>query len=378
MLLLVGSFLLLGSFARLTRVDPGFDAANVLTVPLLLPDRDYSESARVVFFDALIEKVSNVAGVESAAATATNPFRQWGFANDVTPEDRAADAPPSGFTEAGWRSVTPGFFATQRVPIVRGRAFTSADREGASGVVIISQSLAARLWPGADPIGRRVYWGGVGGRTRTVVGVVGDIRDVQLDAPPTPMLYLPYGQLPLNGMTLLVRTRGEAASVADRVRQQIRTLDSALPVPEVRPLETNRAAAIAGPRFRTILLASFGAVALLLASIGLYALVAFTVAQRSREIAIRVAIGARPSQVAGIFFRRGVRLTLAGAAAGLFGAWVLAGVLGSLLFETNVRDVGLFAAAALLLGLVAAAASYLPARRAARLDPVVALSREQL
>jgi predicted permease len=378
MLLLVGSFLLLGSFARLTRVDPGFDAANVLTVPLLLPDHDYSESARVAFFNALIEKVSNDAGVESAAATVTNPFRQWGFANDVTPEDRAADAPPSGFTEAGWRSVTPGFFATLRVPVVRGRAFTSADREGASGVVIISQSLAARLWPGADPVGRRLYWGGVGGRSRTVVGVVGDIRDVQLDAAPTPMLYLPYGQLPLNGMTLLVRTRGAAASVADRVRRQIRTLDSALPVPEVRPLETNRAAAIAGPRFRTILLGSFGGVALLLASIGLYALVAFTVAQRTREIAIRVAIGARPSQVAGIFFRRGVRLTLAGAAAGLFGAWVLAGVLGSLLFETNVRDVGLFAAAALLLGLVAAAASYLPARRAARLDPVVALSREQL
>lgn len=378
MLLLVGSFLLLGSFARLTRVDAGFDAANVLTVPLLLPDRDYSESARTTFFDALIERGSTMPGVESVAATATNPFRQWGFANDVTPEDRVADAPASGFTQAGWRSVTPGFFATLRVPVLRGRAFTSGDRDGAPGVVIISQRLAARLWPGGDAVGRRVYWGGVGGRTRTVVGVVGDIRDVQLDAAPVPIMYLPYAQLPLNAMTLLVRTHGPAAPVAQRVRQQIREVDSALPVPEIRALEANRAAAIAAPRFRTILLALFGGVALLLASVGLYALVAFTVAQRTREIAIRIAIGARPSQVTGIFFRRGVRLTVAGGAAGLFGAWALSGVLRSLLFQTDVRDAGLFGLAAVLLGLIAVAASYLPARRAARLDPVVALSREQL
>jgi putative ABC transport system permease protein len=378
MLLLVGSLLLLGSFARLSHVDPGFDASNVLTVPLLLPERNYVESARAAFFDSAVARIASVPGVESAAATATNPFRQWGFANDVTPEDRAADAPASGFTQAGWRSVTPGFFATLRVPLIRGRAFSSADREGAPGVVIVSQSLAVRLWPGAEAVGRRVYWGGLGGRTRTVVGVVGDIRDVQLDAAPTPMMYLPYGQLPLSAMTLLVRTHAAAAGVAERVRQQIRSLDSALPVPDISTLETNRAAAIAGPRFRTILLALFGSVALLLASVGLYALVAFTVAQRTREIAIRVAVGARPSQVAGIFVGRGVRLTAVGGASGLLAAWALSGVLRALLFETDVRDAGLFALAAALLALVALAASFLPARRAARLDPVVALSREQV
>ena len=192
MLLLVASLLLMGSFTRLSHVDVGFDAANVLTVPLNLPERQYPESQRQAFFQEAIARLSAIPGVESVAATATNPFRQWGFANDVTPEDRAAVAPRSGFTEAGWRSVTPQFFQMLRVPIQSGRGFTVEDRDGAPGVVIISQSLAQKLWPATSALGRRLYWGGVGGRTRTVVGVVGDIRDVKLDADPTPMLYLPY------------------------------------------------------------------------------------------------------------------------------------------------------------------------------------------
>ena len=159
MVLLVGSFLLMGSFARLTGVNPGFDAANVLAVPLSLSDHDYPESARGVFFENALARLSSVPGVESAAATATNPFRQWGYANNVTPEDRAATAPPSGFMQAGWRSVTPGFFQTMKIPIVRGRGFTAEDRDGAPGVVVISQNLAARLWPGGDAIGRRLYLG---------------------------------------------------------------------------------------------------------------------------------------------------------------------------------------------------------------------------
>jgi putative ABC transport system permease protein len=378
MVLLVGSFLLMGSFARLTGVNPGFDAANVLAVPLSLSDHDYPESARGVFFDNALARLSSVPGVESAAATATNPFRQWGYANNVTPEDRAATAPPSGLMQAGWRSVTPGFFQTMKIPIVRGRGFTPEDRAGAPRVVVISQGLAARLWPGGDAIGRRLYWGGVGGRTRTVVGVVGDIRDVQLDAQPMPMVYLSYSQLPLAGMTLVVRTRAGTPGVADSVRRLIRDLDPAMPVPDVLTIAASRAAAISVPRFRAVLVGAFGAVALLLAAVGLYGVVAFTVAQRTREIAIRVAIGARPAQVTGIFFRRGLRLTIAGGVAGLFGAWALSGVLRSLLFETEARDPRLFALAAAVLTAVALLASYLPARRAAGLDAAAALTREQL
>lgn len=375
MVLLVGSFLLIGSFARLSNVETGFDARHVLSVPVSLPEPRYPEDSRAAFFEAALGRLSNLPGVESAAATATDPFRQWGYANDVTPEDRAADAPASGLLQAGWRSVTPGFFKTLRIPLLQGRAFETGDRDGAPGVVVISQSLAARLWPAGSAIGRRLYWGGVGGRTRTVVGVVGDIRDVKLDAPVTPMLYLSHSQLPLDSMTLLLRTRPGASGVADAIRSEMGVLDAMLPI-EVRSLDANRTAAISAPRFRTVMITAFGLVALLLAAIGLYGVVAFTVAQRSREIAIRVALGARPSQVTRLFFRRGLVLAAAGGAAGLFLAWASTGVLQALLFATDPRDPRVFALAAGLLMAVTLTASYLPARRAADLDPLVGLTRD--
>lgn len=375
MVLLVGSCLLMGSFMRLSSVDTGFEATGVLSVPISLPDIRYSEEARPAFFDAALLSLASIPGVESAAATATNPFRQWGFANDVTPEDRAASAPKSGLMSAGWRSVTPGFFATLRIPVLRGRGFTAADRDGAARVVVISQSLADRLWPEQTAVGRRLYWGGTTGRTREVVGVVADIRDVKLDAPVTPMLYLPYGQLPLGSMTVLVRTRPGTPAIADAIRRKIHELDPNLPVTGITPLESNRAAAMSAPRFRTVLLSVFGFAALLLASVGLYGVVALTVAQRTREIAIRIALGARPSQVTGLFFRRGLVLAALGGAAGLFLAWAVAGVLRTLLFQTDARDPLLFAFAASLLIALTLLASYLPARRAARLDPRGSLTR---
>ena len=159
MLLLVASLLLMGSFARLSRVNVGFDVANVLTVPLDLPEHQYPEARQQAFFQDALARLASLPGVESVAATATNPFRQWGFANDVTPEDRAADAPPSGFTQAGWRSVTPEFFQLLRVPMQSGRSFTADDRDGAPGVVIVSQSLANKLWPTSSALGRRVVPG---------------------------------------------------------------------------------------------------------------------------------------------------------------------------------------------------------------------------
>jgi putative ABC transport system permease protein len=375
MVLLVGSFLLADSFARLSRVDVGFDAAGVLTVPLSLPEPRYPEQTRPAFFDAAVARVAAVPGVESAAATTTNPFAQWGYVNDVTPEERVATTPASGLLQAGWRTVTPGFFQTLRVPLLAGRTFDGADRDGAPRVVIVSRTLAERLWPGMDAVGHRLYWGGLTGRTRTVVGVVGDIRDVRLDAPATPMLYLPYAQLPLADMTLLVRTRAGAAA-AEAVRRELRAMDTALPIPEVRPLAANRASAMSAPRLRTAALAVFGIAALLLASVGLYGVVAFTVSQRTREIAIRVALGARPGQMTQLFFRRGAVLAALGTAAGLFLAWAAAGVMQALLFETASRDPRVFALATAVLTAITLLASYLPARRAAALDPIRGLTSE--
>ena len=185
--LLVGAALLGGSFARLASVDSGFDSQGVLAIPISLSGPRYPDDARAAFLETAIGRLTALPGVESAAATATNPFRQWGFVNDVTPEDRAAGAPASGLLQAGWRSVTPGYFETLHVTLIEGRRFAFADRDGAPRVALISQDLATRMWPGQSAIGKRFFWGGTSGRTRTVVGVVADIRDVRLDAPAMPM-----------------------------------------------------------------------------------------------------------------------------------------------------------------------------------------------
>jgi putative ABC transport system permease protein len=376
MVLLAGSSLLVGSFMRLSRVDPGFETTGVLTVPLTLPEQRYPERARTTFFDTVIADLTSLQGVDSVAATATNPFRQWGYANGVTPEERAANASPSGLMQAGWRSVTPGFFETMKVPVMAGRPFTAADRDGGVPVAIVSRGLASRLWPAADAVGHRVYWGGVDGQPRTIVGVVGDVRDVSLDAPVTPMLYVPYAQVPLEGMTLVIRTSGPVAGLTDAIKADIRRLDPMLPVDEIRLLEANRQHAVSGPRFRTVLLAVFGTLALVLAAVGLYGVIAFTVAQQTREIAIRIALGARPGQVSAMFFRTGVLLVAAGTAVGLFVSWIAAGVLQALLFETSARDPWAFMLASAVLIAVTLSASYLPAHRAARLEPMAALARE--
>ena len=376
MVLLVGSFLLIGSFARLSLVDPGFRSRGVLTVPISLAAPRYSAERRTIFLDELRDRLAAAPGIEAVGATATNPFREWGFANDVTPEERKADAPPSGLMQAGWRSVTPGFFNVLQIPLVAGRTFTSADRDGALSVAVVSRGLADRLWPHQDAVGRRFYWGGLGGQPRTVIGVVGDVRDTRLDAAPTPVVYLPYAQVPMEGMTLLVRTRQSASGSADAIRHAVQALDPSIPVDEIQTLDANRQRAVSGPRFRVVMLGTFGAVALALAALGLYGTVAFTVAQRSREIAIRVALGARPTQIVRLFFRDGAALAVAGIAAGLAIAWGAAGILRALLFETPSRDPRAFLPAAALLVGVAVLASYLPARRATRVDPSTVLTRD--
>lgn len=376
MVLLVGSFLLIGSFARLSLVDPGFRSSGVLTVPLPLSTSKYTPERRTLFLDDLSERLAAAPGIEAVGATATNPFREWGFANDVTPEERKADAPPSGLMQAGWRSVTPGFFDVLQIPIVAGRTFTPADRDGAQAVAVLSRNLADRLWPRENPIGRRFYWGGLDGQPRTVIGVVGDVRDTRLDAPPTPIVYLPYAQVPMEGMTLLVRAGQGSSGVGDTIRRAVQALDPLIPIDDIQALDANRQRAVSAPRFRVVMLGTFGAVALALAALGLYGTVAFTVAQRSREIAIRVALGARPAQIVRLFFRDGAALAVAGIAAGLAIAWGAAGILRALLFETPSRDPRAFLPAAALLVGVAVLASYLPARRATRVDPSSVLTRD--
>jgi predicted permease len=278
--------------------------------------------------------------------------------------------------QAGWRSVTPGFFNAMGIPLLQGRVLSETDRTGSDGAVVISRSMARRLWPGESAIGKRLFWGGATGTPRTVVGVVGDIRDVQLDADPAPLMFLPYGQAPVAGMTLVIRTDGDPASVAGAVRRELRAEDRALPVPDVRALSESRSAAVAEPRFRMLLLGGFAAAALLLATVGIYGVMAFAVAQRTREIGVRMALGAHARRVFRLVLRQGMALAGIGVIAGLAGALAVTHLLESLLYGVSTTDPVIFMTVALLLGAVTLIGAYLPARRAARIDPIVTLREE--
>ena len=367
LLLLVAAGLMANSFVRLMNVDPGFDTA-ALAMPVDLPPRRYSGDRTMAFYAELLEQIRAVPGVSAAAATSTNPFREFGFSNSVTPEERAADAPPSGLVQAGWRSITPEFFDTLRIPIVSGRVFNTFDRANTERVIVISESLAARLWPQESAVGKRIYWGGTTGRTRTVVGVVRDIRDVQLDLDTSSMVFLPHAQVDLSAMTVVVRTPAGLASVAPLLRDAVRRVDPALPAPPVDSIETSRVETAAGSRFNVTLLAAFAAIALVLAVTGVYGMLAFNVAERRREIAVRLALGASGTRVARQILWNGLTLTLTGIVFGAAGAMAATRVLSSLLYGVDPTDPLTIAGACVVLLTVAVFACLVPARHAMRLD----------
>jgi putative ABC transport system permease protein len=373
LLLLVGAGLLASSFARLIDAEIGFDPAGVVAMPLEVSSARYSDDRLVAFHSELLDRIRALPGVSGAAATSTDPFRQFGFSNNVTPEDRAATAPPSGLVQADWRSVTPGFFETLRIPVIAGRTFTRDDREGAERVVVANQSLARLLWPEGDAVGKRIYWGGTTGRTRTVVGVTADFQDEQLGAAPGPMLFVPHAQVNVPTMTVLVQTPLGAAAIAPALRAAVRSVDPALPAAEVHAIDASRAAAAAGPRFNTALLGSFAAIAFVLAITGVYAMLAFTAIERRRELAVRIALGASPREIVKLLVAGGLALTVGGLAVGLALAAGSTRVLRSLLFDVAPNDPVTFGAAALVLLAAAALACYLPARRAGQLDPLTVL-----
>jgi putative ABC transport system permease protein len=381
-LLLVCAGLVGSSFAKLMRVDVGFAADQVLTASVALPvslypadtgPGRYSRERVVLFHDALIERLEAVPAVRAAAATNIAPFSGENTAMGFEPEG-IVNPRPGEYRMASWRVVTPNYFQAMGIPLLSGRVFDGRDRYPAPDVMVINETMARAGWAGQDPIGRQVKL--KSGRTMTVVGVVGDTRHLYVDSLPVSTMYFSHALFPWATMWVTVRTSGDPAALAETIRREVRALDPNVAVAQTQPLMRLVHEATAEPRLIVVVFAIFACAALVLATIGLYGIVSYTVSQRSREIGVRLALGAPPRGIVNAVLGQGLRLAITGVVLGSAGAYAASGVLRSILFETNPTDVLMFVVIGTGLIIVAAAASALPARRAARVDPIVTLRSE--
>ncbi|HET7616965.1 MAG TPA: ABC transporter permease [Vicinamibacterales bacterium] len=371
LVLLAGAGLAMRSFDRLSRVDPGFDAsANVLTFSIQLPSARYESAAACVrFFQDFRERLLQP-GVQSAGAILFGPLSDKGFGGTFTIFGRA---PGSDEGNAQVRPITPGYFETLGIPLLAGRTIDDRDRAGGVGVAVVSETAARQYWPNENPIGKRIRIHvsmGTKETEREIVGVVRDVRAYGLQEEIGPMIYVPVAQYASDAMTFVVRTAGDPLSALTLVKAQLRAVDDGVALSEVRPLDDLVAASISESRFRTIVLGLFASVSLVLAAVGLYGVMAFSVNQRRSELGIRMALGAHPRDVLRLVFRQGLLPVAFGVAAGLVGAIAITRVMRSLLFGVDAFDPLTFAAVACVLVSVAALACYVPARRATSVDPV--------
>jgi putative ABC transport system permease protein len=380
MVLLAGSALLLRSFARLRGVDPGFRTENALAFRVSLPDSAYPEDAqRLTFHDELQRRLGALPGVRSVGAVAGLPLSGSRFDISFTVAGRP-EVPPAQQPTMEVRIATPGYFRTIGIPVQRGRPFTESDGPEAPQVVVLSESAVRRFFPDEEAIGRTIRLGLGRGRGRTaggeVVGVVGDVKELGLAAESPPEIYLPYAQFPIQSMDVVLRTEVEPRSLAAVAERVVHDLDAELPVARVATLEEVLARSVSEPRFYALLLGSFAATALFLAALGLFGVMSYAVAQRTRELAVRIALGARREELLRMVLREALLLGVVGVAVGLVGALLLSRAIASMLFSLSPRDPATLGGVAVLLLATTLLASYLPARRATRVDPVIALRSE--
>jgi predicted permease len=376
MVLLVGAGLLLRSFARLQAVDPGFNPDGVMTARLNLPGRAYdTPEKQVAFFQQLLERVRALPGVQSASAISFLPFAGLGSRTSFRIEGRPVPA-AGQFPSTDVRAAMPDYWRTLGIPLVAGEALDARDIAGAPRRVVINEAFARAHFPGENPVGKFVImpWGE--DLRGEIVGVAADTRQFGYDVEPYPMIYWAMPQFPLSFMSLAVRTAGEPDAVVPSLRAAVRSLDADLPLADVRPLGDFLGESVAQRRFTMALTATFAAVALLLAAVGLYGVLAYGVAQRTREIGVRVALGAARRAVIGLVIREGMMVVVAGIASGALLAVALTRVMTTLLYGVGPLDPVTYVAVAAVLGAVALLASWLPARRAARVDPMAALRNE--
>jgi putative ABC transport system permease protein len=379
--LLVGAGLMLRSLAALQRVELGFDPSNVLTMRVALPQPGYPSPEHVVgFYQRLLERVRALPGVRAAGAVRSLPLGStigdWGLVVD-------GHVPPPGTGAKGdWQIVTEGYFEAMGERIVRGRAITAADTANTMLVAVINEELARRYLAGRDPIGGRMKIGGIARPWVTIVGVTADVRHNGITEVIKEKFYVPHAQWhkstgnPMRSMTLVVKSIGDPQSLAGAIRSEIRALDAALPVADVRTMAEVVGATLSAPRFAGMLLGAFALLALLLSAIGIYGVLSYLVSRRMREIGIRLAIGARRAQVLGMVLRSALGLALAGIVIGLVVAAWAARLMTGLLHDVRPGDPATFAAVGAALVIVALLASLVPALRAARIDPAIALRTE--
>jgi predicted permease len=366
--LLAGAGLLIRSFARLASVDKGFTPSATVTMGVQLDWRYNSRERHNEFFHALLDRIGALPGVASAAAANHLPL-DGGQSLDLIEVEGHGFDPKTSFES---RLVTPRYFAAMGIPLLEGRDFNESDTTGGAPVIIVSRSFARHYFPGTSALGRRVHTTG----WRTIVGVVADVRQFQLDAAPPMQFYLPLWQIGLGAVSVVARTRVPPETIAVGMRQVLRGLDPNMAPSEIHTMNQLVSEAMLERRFEMYLLTAFALIAMFLSMIGLYALLAYWVERRNGEMGIRIALGARSSNVMSLILRQGAALSLAGIGLGLMGAWAASRAMAGLLFETAPLDGPAFAAAAVLFGVVALAACYVPARRATRVDPITALRQE--
>jgi len=378
LMLLVGAGLLVRSFAALTRVPPGFEPDHVLSMRLMISGTDIRERpARAQFYERLDETVGDLPGVKAAGSTGVLPFAaslSWGgmTVEEYTPRPNQPEL------QMDQRIVTPGYFSAMRVPLLEGRFFSPSDSADAMPVVIVDEKMARRFWPHESAVGKRVKPGGRDSKNpwRTIVGVVGSVKQYGLEIDGRMVTYYPHKQQPAFDMYLVARTDGDPAAMYPTILQAIRSIDPRIAVYDAAPMQRRVFQSLARQRFATVMLSAFAGFALLLAAVGVYGVMSYLVSQGTRDIGIRMALGAGKPAILRSIFRQGMTLTTSGIVAGLAGALAATRVMQSLLFGVSASDAATFSMVAALLAAVAMIASYVPARRATRVDPMVALRDE--
>ena len=377
LVLLVGSGLLIRSLVHLQGVNPGFDARNVMTSSVDLPDAKYSDAKKAQYFKDLMPQLKALPGVQSAAGI--YPLPMGGDEIRTSFQVEGHPVAKSEEPHTSLRDITPDYFATMRIPILQGRDFGAQDEAASTPVIIINEALARQIFPGENPIGKhmRPEVASVGEPLmREIVGVVGNVKFHDLSDEWAPESYIPYAQISFGSVTLVVRTEQDPHSLAKPIAETVRSLDNDLPTYAPKTVEEYLSGTIAQPRFNTYLLGIFAALAMLLTAVGLYGVISYSVAQRTHELGIRMALGGQPGDMLRLIVGQGLRLGAFGVGIGLVAAFALTHFLSSMLFGVSTTDPISYVAVVSLLLVVVVVACYVPARRAMRVDPMVALRYE--